>query len=399
VKDPDGAGASVTFDLTVEHVNHAPYNQKIRSPADGAKFKEGTEISLDGTAKDRDAGDSLEYNWLDNGFPLGQGGNISAKLKPGKHLIVLEVTDGTETVRTEINLEVTKKAEKVTVQDNGWMVGAAAAVVACLAVVGAVAVLRRRRTGAAALEGGAQAAAIGASAGLAQGPPPEEEAKKVMDWTVERMADYQEAHPEEALDMSPVLENLDLAREFLDNGDGADALQYAREAEAAVRKVTHMPEPGPPPAEVAAAPSPATTPQQPDSVPPPAAAPQGPAPVLPTPATPQGPDAGAEARKIMDSTVDRMSDYQDAHPEEALDMSPVMENLDLARELLKSGDGKKALSYARMAETAVMEMTHAGGAPAGGDAAGAVGKLECPGCGEELQPEWTVCPVCGHQTR
>jgi len=386
VKDPDGAGASVTFDLTVEHVNHAPYNLKIRSPADGAKFKEGAEISLDGTAKDRDAGDSLEYNWLDNGFPLGQGENISVKLKPGKHLIVLEVTDGTGTVRTEINLEVTKKAEKVTVQDNGWMVWAAVAVVCCLAAVGVVAVLRRRRTGAAALEGGAGAAAIGAPAGMAHELSPEEEAKKVMDWTVERMADYQDAHPEEAPDMSPVLENLDLAREFLNNGDGADALQYAREAEAAVRKVTHMPEPSPPPAEVAA-------------VPPPAATIQEPAPAPPTPAPPQGPDAGAEAKKIMDSTVERMSDYQDAHPEEALDMSPVMENLDLARELLKAGEGPKALSYARMAETAVMEMTHAGGAPAGGDVTSAVGKLECPGCGEELQAEWTVCPVCGHQTR
>ncbi|MGQ9582654.1 MAG: zinc ribbon domain-containing protein [Thermoplasmatota archaeon] len=29
----------------------------------------------------------------------------------------------------------------------------------------------------------------------------------------------------------------------------------------------------------------------------------------------------------------------------------------------------------------------------------AEGGLRCPGCGENLEPEWAVCPVCGHRTR
>jgi hypothetical protein len=149
VKDEKGASASTSFDMTVVHVNHAPYDVAIRYPIDGARLKEGDAMWLDGTAKDSDKGDTLKYSWLDNDNPMGTGKNISVKLKPGKHTITLEVSDGTETVRTEVSVEVVKK-EQVTVAGDNWGLigGAAAALVAVLAIVGIlVASRRRRRTG------------------------------------------------------------------------------------------------------------------------------------------------------------------------------------------------------------------------------------------------------------
>jgi hypothetical protein len=82
----------------------------------------------------------------------------------------------------------------------------------------------------------------------------------------------------------------------------------------------------------------------------------------------EGPDEeaggpGDEARALIDSTVDMLSDYQEAHPEEALDVSDVMEKLDLARQYLKTGEDAKAQKFARKAQEAAEGMV-AAGAPA-----------------------------------
>jgi hypothetical protein len=148
VKDEKSASASASFDLTVVHVNHPPTDAAIKYPLDGARLKEGDAMWLDGTAKDSDKGDVLQYSWLDNGEPAGTGKNISVKLKPGKHTIALEVSDGSETVSTEISVEVEKK-ETVTVASGGFdwlpLAAAAAAAVAIVAIIAVLAARRRRK--------------------------------------------------------------------------------------------------------------------------------------------------------------------------------------------------------------------------------------------------------------
>jgi hypothetical protein len=205
---------------------------------------------LDGTAKDSDKGDTLHYSWLDNGNPAGTGKNISVNLKPGKHTITLEVSDGTETASSEVSVEVAKK-EQITSGGNNWMLigGTVGALVAVLAVVGFLAASRRRRrTGAPEPADDVEAAAIPERETVALPPvPPAEtalkepgdEAKRLIDSALDRLADYQEAHPDEALDVEPVMEKLDIARGFLKSKNDDDALDFARKADAEVNRLTH----------------------------------------------------------------------------------------------------------------------------------------------------------------
>ncbi|MGQ9582040.1 MAG: zinc ribbon domain-containing protein, partial [Thermoplasmatota archaeon] len=89
-----------------------------------------------------------------------------------------------------------------------------------------------------------------------------------------------------------------------------------------------------------------------------------------------------------------------------------MESLELARDFMKEGDYEVAIQFANDAK-AVLRARRAeggrGGEGGGGGLAGgrrakkkmkaAEGGLRCPGCGENLEPEWAVCPACGHKTR
>jgi len=231
----------------------------IKNPLDHALFKEGDEIFFEGTAKDSDKGDTLQYDWLDNdhnGPQIARGRNVScAKLTHGVHNIILEVSDGTETVSTIVTIVVEKK-ETVTVSsgDNGWlsMTAAAAAVFAIVAVVAVLAVRRRKRPEEPEPSGEGRVASVPEGEGIAlpSVPPAEagagdektgaegEEARNVIDSTVDKLADYQEAHPEDALDFTPVMEKLDIARDMLKSGENDDALDFAREAEAAADKMT-----------------------------------------------------------------------------------------------------------------------------------------------------------------
>jgi hypothetical protein len=196
---------------------------------------------LDGTAKDSDKGDTLQYSWSDNGEPVGTGRNISVKLAPGTHTIKLEVSDGSETVPSEITVQVEKRQTVVTVSsgNDNWL-PLAAAIAAVFAVVAVVAVLaaRRRRT-----TNGSEASAEARIPSLPEVPPAEagsegEDVQKRIDSTLDKLADYQEAHPEEALDVAPVMEKLDIARDMMRSGSNDDALDFAIEAGAAVDKMT-----------------------------------------------------------------------------------------------------------------------------------------------------------------
>jgi hypothetical protein len=251
VKDEKGASASASFDITVVHVNHMPFDVAIRFPVDGARLKEGDQMWLDGTARDSDKGDTLRYSWSDNGNPAGTGKNISVKLSPGKHTITLEVSDGTGTVSSEVSVEVAKK-EAITVAGGGdWttLVGAAVAVMAVLGIVGVLAARRRRKPQEQDISDDARVSSVPDEETVALPPVPPaeaagheegagEDAKKIIDAAVDRLADFQEAHPEESLDVAPVMESIDTARGFLNSGEYDDALAFAMEVDAAVNRMT-----------------------------------------------------------------------------------------------------------------------------------------------------------------
>jgi len=267
VKDDKGSSASASFDLTVVHINHAPFDVAIRYPLDGAKLKEGDAMWLDGTAKDSDKGDVLQHSWFDNDAAMGTGRNISVKLSPGTHAIRLEVSDGTETVTAEISVQVEKKqtVTVATTSGGGWLpiAAAVAAAIAIVAVVAVVAARRRRTTNGpeapAGARGSFEPSGTGRVSSVPEGegyalpavPPAESgpggpgeeagadnEARRVIASALDRLADYQEAHPDDVIDVAHVMEKVELAREMLGAGANDDALDFAKDAEAAVVKMT-----------------------------------------------------------------------------------------------------------------------------------------------------------------
>jgi len=100
-------------------------------------------------------------------------------------------------------------------------------------------------------------------------------------------------------------------------------------------------------------------------------------------------DGRARARKALNAAEDAMAGAL----ESGADVSEASDDLDLARDFFKAGDYGEAGQYARDAEKALKAAAGDSGGPA------ALGKLSCPGCGEELNPEWGACPICGHKTR
>jgi hypothetical protein len=51
------------------------------------------------------------------------------------------------------------------------------------------------------------------------------------------LADYQEAHPDEVVDVAPVMEKIELAREMLGTGAGDDALDFAKQASSDAERI------------------------------------------------------------------------------------------------------------------------------------------------------------------
>jgi len=74
--------------------------------------------------------------------------------------------------------------------------------------------------------------------------------------------------------------------------------------------------------------------------------------MAPPPGPPAGEAAdGKEAQKIIDSTVNRMAEYQEAHLDTAVDFTAVMEKIGIARDMLKAGNNDDALDFAREADS------------------------------------------------
>ncbi|MEM2977225.1 MAG: zinc ribbon domain-containing protein, partial [Thermoplasmata archaeon] len=125
----------------------------------------------------------------------------------------------------------------------------------------------------------------------------------------------------------------------------------------------------------------------------------------------EGDELLEDAKKLVAEVEDALAEYLEKHPEGAAQVSAAMEKLELARDFIKEGDGEAAMQFAMEAKRALKEARVASSSPeiAGMGAAAPttakkrskekVGGLRCPSCGEGLQPEWTVCPACGHGTR
>jgi hypothetical protein len=95
VTDRGGLNASVEFKISVTNVNDPPRNVKMLSPVNGTTFKEGEKMELSASAVDDD-GDELGFHWFADGEPIGVGKNLTAVgLKPGKHALKVEASDGT----------------------------------------------------------------------------------------------------------------------------------------------------------------------------------------------------------------------------------------------------------------------------------------------------------------
>jgi hypothetical protein len=110
VRDRANIAVCATFTITINPVQEPPANVTISSPQNGTVFKAGAGIVLAGNATDED-GDRLNFRWYSDGIEMGSGPNISvASLKPGKHAIVLKVSDGQVTVAAPpVNIEVAAK--------------------------------------------------------------------------------------------------------------------------------------------------------------------------------------------------------------------------------------------------------------------------------------------------
>ncbi len=80
------------FTLTVQNTNDLPQDVRIISPAHNATTK-NRKVVLLAEATEVDAGDTLNFLWLDGETVLGTGPQAVVTLAPGLHRILLRVTD------------------------------------------------------------------------------------------------------------------------------------------------------------------------------------------------------------------------------------------------------------------------------------------------------------------
>jgi len=111
VVDDGELNAMRMWNITVKNKNRDPTDVKITEPSAGTAAREGTEISFSGSAKDAD-NEPLTYKWIDGKNTLSEEQNFTtSKLAPGVHNILLEVSDGTTSVRSK-NLALTINANQ-----------------------------------------------------------------------------------------------------------------------------------------------------------------------------------------------------------------------------------------------------------------------------------------------
>jgi len=108
-------------------------------------------------------------------------------------------------------------------------------------------------------------------------------------------------------------------------------------------------------------------------------------------APPKDANQEEEAKKAISAAEDALADLI----ADGKDTKDAELDLDLARDAMKEGDFAGAIELANLARAGPEKVKAVKKEKAKPD----VGKLKCPGCDEELQPEWPTCPVCGYKTR
>jgi hypothetical protein len=101
VVDDGTDSATRIWNITVLNKNREPTDVKITVPKSGESFMQATEVEFSGSGKDPD-GDQITYSWMDGRTELSTEKSFTTKtLRPGSHTIVLEVSDGTATVKSK----------------------------------------------------------------------------------------------------------------------------------------------------------------------------------------------------------------------------------------------------------------------------------------------------------
>jgi regulation of enolase protein 1 (concanavalin A-like superfamily) len=90
-----------SWNVTVLNMNREPSDVNVNSPTPGQVFTEGTPVSFEGSAIDAD-GDPLVFIWMESTKELGRGRSLSLLLPAGPHGVVLQVSDGTATVKSHL---------------------------------------------------------------------------------------------------------------------------------------------------------------------------------------------------------------------------------------------------------------------------------------------------------
>jgi len=100
VVDDGELNATRVWNITVLNANRDPTDIRILTPIAGQQFREGANVTFEGTASDPD-GDPLTFTWLEGTRELGTGKNVTVQgLAAGTHNVLLAVWDGTATVQS-----------------------------------------------------------------------------------------------------------------------------------------------------------------------------------------------------------------------------------------------------------------------------------------------------------
>jgi hypothetical protein len=121
----DQAGNVAVSSIERLDLNEPP-SPKVTSPANGSSYPEGEAIALDGTASKDPDGQMLEFQWQLDGLQVGTCQSLEEiVVEPGRHTIVLYVSDGFHRISSDpigFNVDAAEPAPDIIGSDiSFWM--------------------------------------------------------------------------------------------------------------------------------------------------------------------------------------------------------------------------------------------------------------------------------------